>query len=201
MTCAAGRLTRVTVCVLLLAPLTAVFAACAPATRYKVLDFFFDGVPDPAAPPEAAAVPESASAQAAPARVQATAAPRRLIHRPYRENRCNACHDVARAFQVASPPANLCTGCHKDGFSRLRFLHGPVAAGACLVCHHPHDSTRPALLRGEVEAVCFGCHERGAVLAAPDHRAWEENGSVGTCLACHDPHGGDNPMFLKRPRG
>src|SRR5437868_12147121 len=69
--------------------LLALFVGCSTEKRYKVLSFFFDGVPNPHAP--------AASAQGELDSQQPGAAVRPIayIHKPYGENKCNECHGTA----------------------------------------------------------------------------------------------------------
>jgi predicted CXXCH cytochrome family protein len=198
---------------------------CAEQTRYRVLSFFFDGVPEPGSEAPTETREELVARQK---REQAeyvaglleTARRKTIVHRPYANYQCAACHDMAQGKMVMTAEEGLCTRCHRDLTSRLRFVHGPVAVNACLECHHPHESVYPALLRAEPTAVCSGCHDPeelspgehrrfvasqvappgttsppGAAPGAPAPPAAEPAPS---CLDCHDGHGGDNRMFLKR---
>ncbi|HCW93030.1 MAG TPA: cytochrome C, partial [Flexistipes sinusarabici] len=42
------------------------------------------------------------------------------------------------------PFSDTCLSCHKDLNNLLEsmdYVHGPVAAGYCTICHSPHKST------------------------------------------------------------
>ncbi len=171
--------------------------ACADATRQRVLRFFFDGVPEPGAePPVGYPAPEGADFQEAPAEPGAPRPAARPIfpHAPYRENRCGACHDPQSGSVNRTPQEGLCRGCHPDVPGRARYVHGPVAVGDCLFCHHHHGSPYPGLLLVETNDTCYRCHDRQSTSAALYHAGLESR----LCTECHDPHGGEDLFFLKR---
>jgi predicted CXXCH cytochrome family protein len=73
-------------------------------------------------------------------------------------------------------------------------MHGPVAAGACMWCHAPHESIHRSLLRDADRKVCAQCHT-AAMLAGtkvPEHA--DESRA---CLECHTGHGGPAPYMLR----
>ncbi len=173
-----------------------------PQARYRALSFFFDGVPDPAAPSKLKRGPTTLLAAAA-----ATASPGGgSIHFPFANRLCERCHGagaggvVGRGFTnvgalnlaSAASPWNRCRDCHAPGFPGMSeqaiiasadgwWLHAPVADGDCRRCHEGHRSDFRRLLRGpRIEAVCVTCHEplreRQGAMAAID------------CATCHDPH-------------
>ena len=74
--------------------------------------------------------------------------------------------------------------CHAE-IGTKAWVHGPVGAGICTVCHTPatgkkHEFTFAA----EKEELCWTCHDpedfEGAVVHGPF--------AAGFCQACHDPH-------------
>src|SRR3954463_6769787 len=69
--------------------LLALFAGCSTEKRYKVLSFFFDGVPNPNAP--AAGTGDEFAAERADGAVRPVA----YVHKPYAQNKCNECHGNA----------------------------------------------------------------------------------------------------------
>jgi len=173
--------------VALCACLTAALAlGCNARTRQKALTIFFDGVP----PPKAAPLPE-----AAPSLVPADRAPERVRgyreHGPYAAKLCNACHDAARTNALVVPKDELCFRCH-DLKLDVKYVHGPLASGGCLVCHDPHKSAYGSLLVSESDVFCFRCHDRATIAAIPGHDDPKAN-----CTNCHDAHGSDNKYMLK----
>jgi len=169
--------------------------SCSAQGRYRVLSFFFDGVPEPgsdearAVQGGARAAPESGPAAAGPVR------PARLfVHTPYRDNRCASCHDLNTGGMVCSLSDGLCVTCHRELVETPRYLHGPVAVMDCTACHHYHYAPRENLLLEEVNPLCQGCHVREDLSGGPHHAVVDD----GPCTECHDPHGGDDPYFTRR---
>jgi predicted CXXCH cytochrome family protein len=171
-------------------------AACSEQARHRVLTFFFDGVPDPSAPPvKGYAVPEStlAVADAAGGEGARGSAVALFAHTPYRQNRCGGCHDPQSGGVTRTAKEGLCGSCHEDPARTRRYVHGPVAVNGCTACHHPHSSAHPFVLLQEATALCLSCHDADGI--------WEPNYHAETrlrsCVECHDPHGGNDPFFLK----
>lgn len=79
--------------------------------------------------------------------------------------------------------------CHAQ-MEKEKFVHGPVAAGECTICHgaSPKHKDAPEKNKfGEIENItekCYSCHEKFKVKEFM-HTPVEE----GECLACHSPHG------------
>lgn len=179
-----------------LAVVTAVALAgigCSVEKNYKLLSFFFDGVPAPKTAEEIAAETKLISGVASVSAVSA--------HPAYVERRCGDCHGGSAQFGFFSQgftglDARVCLKCHAQTIAAEPRLHGPVAAGACLWCHQPHESPYQSLLVKPSPDVCLRCHEFQAdAEPTPGH----EQPPV-DCLTCHRPHGGSNRYFL-RARG
>jgi len=173
-----GRCAAVALCALAL-----LAAACSGAAGHRVLTFFFDGVPPLGAQEGSARRPGDASAAAAPARV--------VEHGPYAAKLCSGCHEPGRGNVLVLPAAQLCGRCHTLGAGK-KFVHGPLNAGGCLVCHDPHASPNPFLLVAASGESCLRCHERRSLRAVEGHG---EGG--GPCTACHEAHMSDRPYLLK----
>jgi predicted CXXCH cytochrome family protein len=162
-----------------------VWLGCSPKKHYKVLSFFFDGVPDPNAP-----------ARGAPGQLDATGRVimASVMHKPYQENRCDACHTSQNAFEnLSTPTEESCLKCHDKVKEPWTFLHGPVAATQCLWCHDPHRSTVPSLLRHPAGKLCRECHTQELL----DPGVPEHVDLTADCLQCHYGHGGNDRNFLK----
>ena len=159
---------------------------CNATSRYKVLSFFFDGVPPPepvgAAEGKAAAV----AAGAVPARDVAFRA-----HGPYAAKLCNACHEPGAMNTLVVPVEQLCFRCHEFKVNK-KYVHGPLASGGCTACHDPHSSRYRYLLVSESDDFCFYCHSREAVAKNAAHRDVTEQ-----CTVCHDPHMSDKKYLLR----
>jgi predicted CXXCH cytochrome family protein len=182
-------------------------AGCVPATRYRTLAFFFDGVPDPNAPP----VPDRAALVAAPAvagpagvETPAERPGPRLYHKPYTEFQCGKCHgrDLGSASQSLLKPVEdgLCSECHPDIGKNVRYAHAPVLVNACLQCHEPHVSNGPHLLSKSALNVCARCHYASDLSAGAHHRD-ATSPSDSTCLSCHLAHGGPRRHLLRTAGG
>jgi len=90
--------------------------------------------------------------------------------------------------------AKRCFGCHEEvTIKSANYLHAPVAANACSMCHTPHSGPDTATkLTTKGDDLCFECHE------AADYRGKNEhNRTESGCLGCHAPHGGKNSTSLR----
>ncbi len=86
----------------------------------------------------------------------------------------------------------LAGGCH-GGLRKRKWVHGPVALGACHLCHTPEGdpAEHKFSLSRDQKNLCSFCH---APSAAQEHvHAPFANAE---CGKCHDPHGGDERSFL-----
>lgn len=86
----------------------------------------------------------------------------------------------------------LRSGCHAR-LLEASWVHGPVAVGACEMCHEPKGQTREHTFQPSrpKEGFCAFCHE----LPKPQesvHQAVSDH----DCTGCHDPHGGANRALL-----
>jgi predicted CXXCH cytochrome family protein len=177
-------------------------ASCDEVESHKMLTFFFDGVPPLRS--EISATPSSVAKDSkmvanAPTTVWS-------IHEPVKD--CTQCHGsrAQRGFsgkvQLVAEVPQLCYRCHKE-FSTLEgWVHGPVATGACLLCHEPHKTKTEALLRKPVPDLCLQCHDTQAVRAVKGHA----DPSYTHCTDCHEGHAGATrnllrPSFLEKPAG
>lgn len=154
---------------------------CNPTSRYKVLSFVFDGVPDPEAPGAQPAVADAGPP--GPARV--------YVHGPYGARLCNACHDPAAMNVLVTTGEPLCFRCHDIKMDK-KYIHGPLASGGCTACHDPHSSKYRYLLVAEPERVCFYCHIPADVAKVGAHQ-----GVDGQCTTCHDAHMSNQKYLLR----
>ena len=97
---------------------------------------------------------------------------------------------------VADPTHGLCVGCHKQsGFGDKKFVHGPVATGACILCHDAHSSWQPKLLVESQDKLCVQCHSEITPKRGEErhvHAPVKDN-----CGACHDAHATDHKFQLR----
>jgi predicted CXXCH cytochrome family protein len=172
------------ICILLCAAGMAILGGCEAKTRYQVLSFFFDGVPEPGKKATGAggAGPVAGSAAGAPAQ-------RASQHGPFAAKLCSACHDP-NTNALLLPRSQLCLKCHT--FAAVRRQHGPVASGGCLVCHDPHRSSNEYLLVSPAREFCTYCHDPAEINTREVHQ-----GNTAACTECHNPHGSDNDYFIR----
>jgi predicted CXXCH cytochrome family protein len=185
--------------------------ACSVAENYELLSFFFDGVPKPKleeksvkktgrldfiGPPTLAEFLKENSLRST----------RFFIHEPYREKKCNQCHQSRigkggagldssmRGLPVLSAPMDkLCFKCHR--LAPRRYSHAPAVSGACEVCHDAHNSANPfLLLEAQAKDLCGKCHEGETFPTEEKHREFKGQ----TCIQCHDPHAEDSEFFLRK---
>lgn len=171
--------------------------ACSEGSRYRVLTFFFDGVPEPGQVPTPGYAVSGTAGGGGGEQAGEDQAPivvLRVSHPPYRDNRCGACHDSRSGRIPIGPAEGLCLGCHPSVPGAVKFVHGPVATRDCLFCHHPHASAHAALLLTDSTSTCLRCHDQDDLGEGPHHADLTEQ----TCVECHGAHGGDDRFFLKR---
>ena len=180
--------------------------ACAETTRYRVLSFFFEGVPRPGEATTSDDVDQEApgptpGAEAAPDVGSASSAPRYALteairmHPPYWEGRCGVCHSPEGGLTKRTPQEGLCSSCH-DIPGSARYAHGPVAVRDCLFCHHHHGGEHPKMLRSDATGVCLRCHQTNDLTSGEHHAPIDEL----VCTGCHHAHGGDDRFFVKPDR-
>lgn len=178
------------VCVLLS---LVVLIQCSPRTSRNLLTFFFDGVPLPVdtvrMEVDTVFTEEPGSGSMV---VERTTSKEFLVHYPYQEGDCSACHDPVSPATLTEPEPGLCYNCHEDFSVRFHWLHGPVAGGYCTVCHDPHRSVNKSLTRYSGEERCRHCHSREQMAASEMHMDLEGM----QCIDCHHPHGGDDRYIL-----
>lgn len=120
-----------------------------------------------------------------------------VIHGPVNDGACDGCHvekegTKKHAFKLISTGLDLCIDCH-DEFEG-ESIHAPVAGGECTVCHDPHASAHPKLLRAaKVATLCNECHEE----VTEDREYLHGPVAAGSCTNCHDPHASDHAALLR----
>lgn len=174
----------------------AVASACAPDTRYRMLRYFFDGVPEPGAKQPPGYAPPEPTTPTASAPIHHTPAVPIFTHTPFRQDRCEGCHNPKTRQLLRPLEEGLCLNCHAPLIRNPRFAHGPAAVAACTFCHHHHASPFKYQLRDEPNKVCTKCHDMNDLMIGSHHATIETQ----TCTNCHNPHGGDNRFFLKRKK-
>jgi len=85
--------------------------------------------------------------------------------------------------------------CHAD-MGKGKWVHGPVGAGICNICHTLADKkNHKFVFTAEKEELCFGCHEGKRDMMLEDHLHTPV--ADGNCVGCHDPHQSDYQFTLK----
>ena len=176
------RAAIVALCVLI----SGLWLGCSERKNYKLLSFFFDGVPNPVT----GALSGSPQEKTAQPLVLAS-----YPHKPYEENNCKACHGAGResCFEATTVDSSVCLQCHQKVLGAFAVMHGPVEARACLWCHAPHGSPFRGMLRGPSLDICLQCHEIPLLTAkVPEHRDGKTE-----CLNCHVGHGSAKHNLLR----
>jgi len=123
---------------------------------------------------------------------------------------CVDCHDPhgsATAAELVMPTLNdTCFQCHADKRGPFLFEHEP-AAEDCALCHLPHGSVNPSLLRVRGPFLCQQCHSaafhpsqladgQGLPGNQPSSNLLGKN-----CLNCHSQvHGSNHPSGARLTR-
>ena len=162
------------------AAITVIGCAATPQERYRVLSFFFDGVPNPDAPKRSSVASAGSGRQT-------------YVHKPYQDNLCNSCHlNTSDIFARAQVREDVCLDCHQNVPTQYAVMHGPVVNNECRRCHSPHSSTIPHLLKQPSPDVCTQCHEP-AIVSTLHRPPFDPQAS---CIDCHSGHGGPNHQLL-----
>lgn len=89
--------------------------------------------------------------------------------------------------------------CHPT-FGQAAYVHGPIGAGQCVVCHQEGNARHPTrsgkdfqLAHGGGKELCYACHER-----VDANRVVHKPVVTGDCIACHDPHQSGAELMLKK---
>lgn len=147
---------------------------CDSRSRHKTLNFFFTGVPPLE---EDVAKREEKTAQDV---VDKPPGVMLSTHSYFARRMCSKCHQQTTAIvsgsdsQTSREPASapgrspdpalildlgICLKCHENPFAAKESLelqtHAPVR---CAVCHVPHQSEYPYLLKSEASEICTMCH-------------------------------------------
>lgn len=158
---------------------------CEAKTRYGVLNFFFDGVPNPEEKTMQIAEDKKNEQEGSLEKMRNF-----REHAPYAAKQCQSCH-LRGSNKLLKPAEQLCLDCHQIDLKK-RWVHGPVASGGCKMCHDPHKSMYPFLLVAEPKDFCLYCHDEKIIFAQEAHREM-----TAQCTMCHDAHSSDQEHMLK----
>lgn len=169
--------------------------ACSVEKRYRMLSFFFDGVPDPFADSlsvesDTVLVPEEDSSTFFAHLVK----PEFLVHQPYRDRECSMCHEQGSMSNLSTSQPDLCYSCHTNFSEIYSNEHGPSVGGYCTQCHNPHRSKNESLLERQGLDLCLNCHGSDQFFESVFHYPSDEL----RCDNCHDPHGGNEHSLLRK---
>lgn len=119
-----------------------------------------------------------------------------IVHGPVAMDECQICHEPKRDrhnFEDVPPSLDLCMACHDDPVDIEAVVHFP-ATEDCLICHDPHGSSLPGLLRGDkVQDLCFACHDTELIDGEHKHGP----AASGACTICHNPHSSNEERLLR----
>jgi predicted CXXCH cytochrome family protein len=162
----------------------ALATGCGTERNFKVLSFFFDGVP----PPSSSGVTDGDVFSKDSKTVVSDT--KGSVHGPYGAKMCYGCHAPSTNALIL-PVEELCANCHKIQMDK-KWIHGPLVSGGCRICHLPHKSANKFLLVSDAKDFCFYCHTKSDVAKNPAHE-----GAGLLCTSCHDPHMSDIQYLLR----
>ncbi len=160
----------------------------APGLQYRILSFFFDGVPLSKKNKDTGK--EGASTEA-PGEKEAKLDEYKT-HGPYAAKLCSGCHIPAEGNRLILPVEELCLNCHVLDLNKKK-VHGPVVAGGCRVCHEPHGSPYRFYLVSDSKIFCFYCHDKKDIDKRDVHKSTDKG-----CTYCHNAHASDNKFLLRK---
>ncbi len=79
---------------------------------------------------------------------------------------------------------------------KIFWAHAPFEMGECVICHESNDPQAPGAVSGEINDLCFGCHDIFQEMLAGYanvHPPVEES-----CTSCHNPHNSSREKLLDR---
>lgn len=113
--------------------------------------------------------------------------------------KCSDCHNPHGGFELKQ--VRLATGgdlpcmkCHADKQGPFVFEHAPSKVEGCVICHTPHGSNNPKLLkRNEVRQLCLECHTNVGTVA-PNTPSFHNQATTRfqNCTTCHVKIHGSN---------
>ena len=119
---------------------------------------------------------------------------------------CSDCHNQHGGFNVRQTRDSTgtdvaCFQCHADKQGPFVFEHAPVKVEGCTICHTPHGSQNPRLLkRAQVHLQCLECHSDlpGGAPGTPSFHD-VKTARFRSCTTCHvNIHGSNlSPLFFE----
>ena len=114
---------------------------------------------------------------------------------------CSGCHNSHGAFNsvaLSKPSVNeTCYSCHQEKRGPFLWEHQPVSE-RCTICHNPHGSNQPSMLKARGPQLCQTCHTAGfhpsTLYDGSDVAAANSRIIANNCINCHPRiHGSNHP--------
>ncbi len=119
---------------------------------------------------------------------------------------CTDCHNQHGGFNTRQTRNStgtdvVCFKCHADKQGPFVFEHAPVKLEGCVLCHQPHGSVNPRMLkRAQVNQICLECHtETAGIPEVPGTPHSLTSARRVSCTTCHvNIHGSNlSPVFFE----
>lgn len=113
---------------------------------------------------------------------------------------CSDCHNAHGGFETKQTKLSVgndaaCIKCHSNKGGPFVYEHGPLKLEGCTVCHIPHGSANPKMLkRASVRQLCFECHTGITEELSPQAPSLHNQAQVKylQCTVCHSAIHGSN---------
>lgn len=120
---------------------------------------------------------------------------------------CSNCHNqhggfMTRQLRSTAAQDQLCFNCHTDKAGPFAFEHAPVKTEGCVICHAPHGSANPRLLRrSNINLLCLECHTLTVDSNVPGIPSFHnQSQKYQSCTLCHVAiHGSNSDHFFFKP--
>jgi predicted CXXCH cytochrome family protein len=114
--------------------------------------------------------------------------------------KCSDCHNPhggleSKQTRVATGADAVCVKCHADKQAPFVFEHAPAKVEGCTICHTPHGSNNPNLLkRNQVRQLCLECHSNTGAIGIPNTPNFHNQTTTRfqNCTTCHVKIHGSN---------
>jgi len=116
---------------------------------------------------------------------------------------CSDCHNehgtfLPKMLRWSANHDQVCFKCHTDKQGPFVYEHVPVKTEGCTICHFPHGSSNPHMLkRAQVNQLCLECHtlwKQGSSTLSPGPvgPAHNQAQKYQACIMCHTQIHGSN---------
>jgi predicted CXXCH cytochrome family protein len=114
--------------------------------------------------------------------------------------KCSDCHNPHGGFEAKQARLSAgadagCIKCHSDKQGPFVFEHAPLKTEGCTICHTPHGSDNPKLLRrNQVFQLCLECHSNTSIIGVPNTPTFHDirQPTFQNCTTCHTKIHGSN---------